>query len=54
MYNRNQVIFTRLELKDQDALPQETLRESYMLTCHNWLFTLRWAKEFNSKIRFFK
>ena len=54
MYNRNQEIFTRLEFKDQDALPQETLRESHMLTCHNWLFTLRRAKEFSSKIRFCK
>lgn len=35
MYNWNEEILTRLEFKDQDALPLETLWESYMLIYHN-------------------
>ena len=39
MFNQNQEVFTQWEFKEQDVFPQETLQESFMLTC-NLLFTL--------------
>ena len=32
------------DFKGKDVLPEETLWESFMLTCSNWPFTLWWAK----------
>ena len=34
----------RIEIKNHGVLLPKTLRESVMVTCYNWLFTLWWAK----------
>ena len=46
-------IFTWSKFKDQEVLPWETLWESFMFTCYNWLFTIWPASKFSSKICFF-